>query len=295
MEEVRFGRLLFLPGPNRGKYPHCHSLLIDDEVQAIVDPASDEERLKQLAGEKKITVVIHSHWHEDHFWYTDLFAGAKLWVPDADLTPYLGLDHLLHWYGFDDPGHAEEWRQLMIYQFRYRPRHPDRTYGDGEVFRFGATRTEVVHTPGHTPGHSCLFFPEEELLFLGDLDLSRFGPWYGDTYSDLDATVASVAKVRKIKARYYVTSHEQGLFVAPIDDLFDRYLAVVEEREQKLREFLREPRTKEEIIAARIVYGRPREPKNFYDFGEWALMKKHLERMAKRGEAKEEAGKWRLV
>jgi len=183
----------------------------------------------------------------------------------------------------------------MIYQFRYRPRHPDRTYGDGEVFHFGSTRAEVIHTPGHTPGHSCLFFPDEELLFLGDLDLSRFGPWYGDTYSDLDATLASVAKVRKIKARYYVTSHEQGLFVAPIDELFDRYLAVVEERERKLREFLRQPRTRDEIIAARIVYGRPREPKSFYDFGEWALMKKHLERMAKRGQAQEEAGKWRLA
>ena len=216
-------------------------------------------------------------------------------MPDADLTPYLGLDHLLHWYGFNDPGQAEEWRRIMICQFRYRPRHPDRTFGDGESFNFGKTRAEVVHTPGHTPGHSCFFFPREELLFLADLDLSRFGPWYGDTYSDLDAIIASVARVRRIQARYYLASHEQGLFTAPIDDLLDRYLAVVEEREQKLVECLREPRTREDIIGARIVYGRPREPKSFYDFGEWALMKKHLERMERRGEVREEDGKWRLV
>ena len=294
MEEVRFGRLVFLPGPNRGKYPHCHSLFIDDEVQAIVDPASDEDRLKRLAREAKVTVVIHSHWHEDHFWYTDLFPGAELWVPAADLTPYLGLDHLLHWYGFHDPEQTEEWRRIMLDQFRYRPRRPDRTYGEGEILSFGATRAEVVHAPGHTPGHSCFFFPAEELLFLGDLDLSKFGPWYGDTYSDLDAIIAAVAKVRKIKARYYLASHEQGLFTAPIDELFDRYLAVIEERERKLRECLRAPRTREEIIAARIIYGRPREPKSFYDFGEWALLKKHLERMARQGEVIEEAGRWRL-
>jgi len=42
MEEVRLGRLVFLPGPNRGQYPHCHSLFIDDEVKAILDPASDQ-------------------------------------------------------------------------------------------------------------------------------------------------------------------------------------------------------------------------------------------------------------
>ena len=295
MESVRFGRVVFMPGPNRGKYPHCHSLFIDDEVQAVVDPASDEAALKRLAEEKRIAVVIHSHWHEDHFWFTDLFAGARLWVPAADLEPYLDLENFIRWYGFDAPEHAQQWRQILAQQFRYRPRRPDRTYTDGETFSFGATRAEVVHTPGHTPGHSCLFFPEESLLFLADIDLSRFGPWYGDVYSNLDDTIASVEKVRKIPARRYVASHEQGLFEAPMDDLFDRYLAVVEDRDRKLRELLGEPRCREEIIARRIVYGRPREPKSFYDFGEWATMRKHLERMIRRGEVKEEGGRWRLV
>ena len=295
MESVRFGRVVFLPGPNRGKYPHCHSLFIDDEVPAVVDPASDEAALKRLAEEKSIAVVIHSHWHEDHFWFTDLFQGAKLWVPTADVEPYLDLENFIRWYGFDQPEHAEQWRQILAQQFRYRPRQPDRTYTDGEILSFGATRAQVVHTPGHTPGHSCLFFPEESLLFLADIDLTKFGPWYGDVYSDLDAVVASVEKVRKIPAKHYVTCHEQGLFQAPIDDRFDRYLAVVEDRDQKLRELLREPRCREEIIAGRIVYGRPREPKSFYDFGEWATMRKHLERMIRRGEVTEEDGRWRLV
>jgi glyoxylase-like metal-dependent hydrolase (beta-lactamase superfamily II) len=294
-DAIRFGRVVFLPGPNRGKYPHCHSLYIDDEVQAVVDPAAEESALRSLAAEKPIAVVIHSHWHEDHFWFTDLFAGAALWVPAADLEPYLDLEQLLRWYGFDDPAQAAPWREIMVQQFRYRPRQPDRTYREGEIFSFGATRAEVVHTPGHTPGHSCLFFPEESLLFLGDIDLSPFGPWYGDLYSSLDDFIASVEKVRRIPARHYVSSHEQGLFAAPIGHLLDRYLAVIETREQKLRELLSEPRTREDIIARRIVYGRPREPKSFYDFAEWAILRKHLERMRRRGEVKvEEGGRWRL-
>jgi hypothetical protein len=39
----------------------------------------------------------------------------------------------------------------------------------------------------------------------------------------------------------------------------------------------------DEIVEAWIVYGRPREPKAFYEFGERALMKKHLERLMRLG------------
>jgi len=37
------------------------------------------------------------------------------------------------------------------------------------------------------------------------------------------------------------------------------------------------------VVDARIVYRKPREPKSFFDFGEWALMTKHLDRMIKNG------------
>jgi hypothetical protein len=39
----------------------------------------------------------------------------------------------------------------------------------------------------------------------------------------------------------------------------------------------------DEIVDAWIVYGKPREPKAFFEFGERALMKKHLERLIRLG------------
>jgi len=39
----------------------------------------------------------------------------------------------------------------------------------------------------------------------------------------------------------------------------------------------------DEIVGAWIVYGRPREPEAFFEFGERAIMKKHLERLKKNG------------
>ena len=34
--------------------------------------------------------------------------------------------------------------------------------------KFGETTLEVIHTPGHTPGHLCFYEPEQKILFSGD-------------------------------------------------------------------------------------------------------------------------------
>jgi hydroxyacylglutathione hydrolase len=147
----------------------------------------------------------------------------------------------------------------------------------------GGVAVEVIPAPGHTPGHCALRFPEQDLLFMGDYDLSNFGPWYGDRDSDIDEVIASVNRLRDISARVWVTGHEQGVFQDEPGELWDRYLQVIDRRDEKLLDLLKEPRTMSEIVDARIIYGRKREPAEFYDFGERALMGKHLERLMKKG------------
>ncbi|HEX6131402.1 MAG TPA: MBL fold metallo-hydrolase, partial [Actinomycetota bacterium] len=44
-----------------------------------------------------------------------------------------------------------------------------RTLEDGEVLRVAGLRIEVLHTPGHTPGHCCFLVDGEALLCAGDL------------------------------------------------------------------------------------------------------------------------------
>jgi hypothetical protein len=65
------------------------------------------------------------------------------------------------------------------------------------------------------------------------------------------------------------------------------------ERENKLLAFLDEPKTLEEITAAWIIYGRPREPKAFFAFGERVHMIKHLEHLQKRRIVLSENGHYR--
>lgn len=55
---------------------------------------------------------------------------------------------------------------------------PDRArpLGEGEHFRIGKIRTEVLHLPGHTPGLVCLWDAEHRLLFADDHLLARTSP-----------------------------------------------------------------------------------------------------------------------
>ena len=164
---------------------------------------------------------------------------------------------------------------------------------DGEIIRLGDLTVEVIATPGHTPGHLSFFFPEASVLFVGDYDLTRFGPWYGDLFSDIDETRASIDRLQRIPAHVVLTGHETGFFLDPSAELWQQYGSVIAEREKKLLALLETPKTLEEIVAACIIYGRVREPKVFFAFGERSHMTKHLEHLQKRGMVFSENGRYR--
>ena len=224
--------------------------------------------------------------------HLDLFDDLPLWISPWDAPPLADLQILLDWYGLN----AQErtfWEPLLREQFHYRPRKPARYLMDGETIRLGDLSVDVIATPGHTPGHLAFFFREPSVLFAGDYDLTRFGPWYGDLFSDIDQTRASIERLQCVPAHVVLTGHETGVFYDPPLELWHQYVSVIAEREKKLLTLLENPRTLEEIVAACIIYGRPREPKAFFTFGERALMTKHLEHLQKRGIIFSENGRYR--
>jgi glyoxylase-like metal-dependent hydrolase (beta-lactamase superfamily II) len=130
----------------------------------------------------------------------------------------------------------------------------------------------------------CLHFPDDGILFLGDYDLTEFGPWYGDLTGDMEAFRRSALRLAGIAADRFVVSHEGPVHRGPIAGKMLAYLAVIDRREEALRDYLREPRTRAEIIARRLIYGPGRDGP-WFDYGEWALLSKHLDAMLARGEA----------
>ena len=166
----------------------------------------------------------------------------------------------------------------------------------------GYVTVEVVHTPGHTRGHSCLHvrWPGDEggALYLGDIDLSSFGPYYGDAWSDLCDFERSIARVRATEARFYVTFHHVGVVDrATFLERLGRFEAVIADREARLLEFVTTPRSLDEIVEHRFVY-RPGDAVGFADAVEARSMAMHLERLAAAGRVEapsEPTGRWHTL
>ena len=277
-------RIWIVEGGKEGRYPYAHSLYVADGGGILVDAGSDPVAIERLRKEDGIAAVVMTHYHEDHFTFLSRLPDTPVWSSEADAPALESLDTLLARYG----ALGNEWdafyRNLFAEKFPFAPRRIARKIADGEALRFGGTRAVPVLAPGHTPGHLCLHFPDDGILFLGDYDLTSFGPWYGDAPCGIDAFRKSALRLAAIPADRCVVSHESPVHDGPITERMDAYLAVIDRREEALRGYLREPRTRAEIIARRLIYGPGRDGP-WFDYGEWALLSKHLGGMIARGEA----------
>lgn len=282
MREKCFEPVCFIPGPNKGKYPHCHSVYIESDG-VLLDPAGDRERLIKLKEQSGVEQVWLSHWHEDHIAHLDLFDDLPLRISEPDAPQLSDINIFMDAYGFSDKAIREFWELLLKDQFHFKPRKPAETFKDGDVIELETVTVEVIPTPGHTPGHTSFFFREPKVLFMGDYDLTPFGPWYGDSESSIQDTIKSVQRLKQVPAEVWITCHETGLFEKDPGDLWDQYLQVIQTREDKLLNLLQTPRTMDEIIDACIVYGKPREPKEFFSIGERGIMGKHIEDLLNKG------------
>ena len=277
MKEKKFGPVLFIPGLNKGRYPYCNSIYIKGPG-ILIDPASDRERLVRLREEEDIRRVWLTHFHEDHIMHLDLFEDIPLFISEEDAPQISNIENFMDWNWFELDAQSKRWWMTALEEkFHFKPRKSSGFLNDGEIIREDGVTVEVIHSPGHTPGCTSFYIREQGVLFIGDYDLTKFGPYYGDRDSSIEDTIESIGKLREIPAKTILTGHETGIFENPDSALWDRYIEVIYKRENKLLEFLKTPRSMRDIIDAHIVYGRPREPKSFFELGERALMKKHLE------------------
>ncbi len=280
--ERSFGPVRFLPGKNRARYPHCHSLYIEG-AGVLIDPACDRQRLKRLRDEEGVSQVWLSHWHEDHLRHLDLFDDLPLYMSEADAPPLSDLEAYLDWNCGDNQALRDKWRDLAVRVFNFRPRRPTGFLCHGQVVELGPLSVEVIATPGHTPGSLCFFFRQPRVLFLADYDLTSFGPWYGDIQADIDELKASVARLHAVPARTWLAGHGEGVYEEDPGERWDNFVGVIDNRERRLLEFLEQPRTLDEIVGAWIAYGHPRQPEDFYRAAEEGLMRKHLKALETRG------------
>jgi len=276
-----------LVGPNNGQYPSGNSLLIEGRSETvIIDPSVSV--VANDGAPLPVDAVINSHSHEDHLAGNGLFSDARVHIHHDDLVGAQSIDGLMAVYGLNGEP-RESFEQTVLEEFHFTPRPDAEGFSDGHVFDLGGGVTvEAVHLPGHTRGHSG--FRMDGVFFLSDIDLTGFGPYYGDVWSDLEQFEASLAKVREEEADVYVTFHHKGIIESrdTFVEMLDSFTAVIGRRHEAMLEFLAEPHSIDDMRANRFIY-RPHVDHAFADSVETRSAQMHVDRMLRRGEASEVA------
>ncbi len=274
-----------LAGDDNGAYPSGNSVLVRGASEAvIIDPSVTV--VARGGAPVAIDAVINSHGHEDHLPGNSLFSEASVHIHTEDLPAARSLDGVLDVYGLAGQARVDFGRQI-VEEFSYQARPDANGFEDGHVFDLGGGVTvEAMHLPGHTRGHSGLVIGS--VFFLSDIDLTGFGPYYGDAWSDLEQFEESLRRAREVEADWYVTFHHKGIIEgrARFLEMIDAFHAVIGTRHSAMLDYLVEPRTVDEMVEHRFVY-RPHVEYVFADAVEQRTAELHLVRMMARGEATE--------
>lgn len=155
----------------------CNCSILGDPItkQAIVvDPGGAPALILNHVHEMGLTVasVIHTHAHFDHF------------LASGEIKTATGATLCLH------PDDRRLWEMLEVqcrmFGVPYVPAPlPEYWLKDEEKIIVGGLEGVAMHTPGHTPGSMCFFFPSDQLLLSGDTlfrgGIGRTDLWGGDT------------------------------------------------------------------------------------------------------------------
>ena len=289
--DIVMGATTALIGPNNGRYPFGNSVLVaGSEERVLIDPSLGLVDRPALQVDR----MLVSHAHEDHLAGVHLHPYAPLHAHHDDVAALRELDALLDVYGMPEPMRTT-WGRDVITEFHYSERADAAGFSHGQRFDVGGASIDVVHLPGHTRGHCGFMIEPDGVFFVADIDLSAFGPYYGDHWSDLSDFEQAIATCRTVDARFYATFHHRGVVAGREEFLrqLDIFEAVIGDRERRLLEFLAEPRTMDDIVEHRFVY-RKDVQLVFADHVERTSMGMHVARLLADGRLTEtEPGKYR--
>ena len=138
----------------------CNCTILGDEHSfeaMVVDPGDDLPRILALLAKHHLTVkqILVTHAHIDHIagaQQLQRLTGAAILYNRRDLPLVAMMDAQAAWLGMAAPEVSA----------------PDADLRDDLPVSIEGLDGVALHTPGHTPGSVCLYFPSQSLLLSGD-------------------------------------------------------------------------------------------------------------------------------
>lgn len=171
-------------------FPDANLLLLHGREPVLIDSGfvghAEETAAWARAWAGDVALVVNTHWHSDHVGGNRLLqsigAGVAASVSDAEAVERRDLGCCLAEY-LDQP---------------VAPYTVDQPLEDEQVIRLGHADWQVIHTPGHTPGHLSLWQPEERLLIVGDAMSDYDVGWVNLALDGPDAAVTALHSIQRL-------------------------------------------------------------------------------------------------
>lgn len=168
---------------------NCYLIADEQTNKAVLFDAPDHTVAPVLEEARRRGYDVIGLWlTHGHFDHLADHAEVTRAYPDAKV--------LMH--RLDAPKLRDPRAGMFPLPFVIPPREPDELIEDGQQLQIGSLKVEVIHTPGHSPGHVMYYLPEEGVLIGGDLIIC--GAVGRTDFPDCDENqlIASIRKVMRL-------------------------------------------------------------------------------------------------
>ena len=172
-------RMPFSPTPDVSMY-----VIKGDDKTAIIDTGIGDKTsilaAKKIIGELGgLDLIINTHEHFDHF------AGNVKIKEFANANLNANVSVAAHEFAasiIENPmilAPKKGKNTYLNFLSKLEPTKVDIGLKGGEIIDLGSIKLRVIHTPGHAPGHVCLYAEQEKILFSGDQVIGIGTPYVG--------------------------------------------------------------------------------------------------------------------
>ncbi len=231
---------------------NLNSYLITGDRNLLIDTGFNEpacreamlQQLEELHVDLNRTDIFLTHVHHDHSGLSTFLhrPGCQIYISEKDgtLLPAIRNDEL--WKkryrrcisnGFSETETRALWGTNPAQTRGPEPFDHYHFVKDGDRLDYGGYSLQCIFTPGHTPGHMCLYEKEKKYFFTGDHVLFRITPnicdWLG-VEDSLGDYLVSLDKIRDLPAERLFPGHR-----VPLGTLRDRVDFLKEHHRKRLQ------------------------------------------------------------
>jgi hydroxyacylglutathione hydrolase len=280
----RIGPIMIIEGPHKSKVPYSRSLYIECPDKVLIDTGADPQALLAVEQQYGVDLVINTHYHPDHTLNNHLFKKAQKWINPIEFETVQTIEGIAKGNGI-----YQEWGTRGVEAFQKNL--PEKwvnslgeitgSYQYDQEYLFGDVKTIFMHTPGHTKGYTSPYFPDLGVVFVGDFDMTTFGPWYFGTDGDIDEFISSSKRLLNMDADTFITGHQKGLFTKQeFQVAMEKYLSVIDFRDETIEKYVQQGLNFEELTSIGIFYPKKLLDKNLIlKTWERSGIRKHLARL----------------